>query len=132
QRRRLSDSLRLRAAKRRDYARHHYHLFYANLDDRTKPFCSRRAAERNPLVCFRAVRRWSDGPAVAIVCRRISAICLLFAWLRYQVAVRNRIHHVGRLTDRAAGECRLPITVRSAVLFRRFIPFRRSPTALAN
>ena len=125
QRRGVSDLLRLRANERRDLARHHHHLFDADLDHGAQPRRAGRTAERDSHGGVRPLRRRLDDPGVAAVRERISALRVLLARLRAELGRGHRLYQMGEGHRRAAGQCRLAIAVRLFLHRRRQFRVRR-------
>ena len=132
QRRGVSDPVGLRAIERRDLARHHHHLFDADLDHDAQPSRARRTAERRS-AWWRSACAW---PGLTILvwplfADRLSALRVLFARLRAELGLRHRLHQMGEGHDRAAGQRGLAIAVRLSVHCRRHVRVRRLSASVA-
>ena len=132
QRRSIPNPFRFRAALRRDLARHHHHLFDADLDHDAQHRRARRKAEPHPHHRVLFVRGGPFGPALAAVHKRFSTLRVLFAWLRAELVRGDGLYQMGQGQNRAAGQRGLAIAVRPAVHRRRYARVRRFAAPVAD
>ncbi len=119
----ISGSLRFRAAQRRHFARHYHHLLDADMDGRAQLARARASVSTRFAVCFRPVHRRYHNSAMATFCCRISSIRFLFSGLRTDMGHCDRLHQMGEIDGRAAGERSMAIAVRAGVYHRRELRF---------